>query len=143
MSFRRNELDPEHLKFIGLTFRWAQVQYEIQRADLELLFYLYPERFFTIKDFEEGRHHHSWDKKKHQRLNKNGWFKKVYEGNRRLGEHDKYALSKKAQLMIRRLCRILDGQEEFPMSTRNKLVGSDKYSHKVLLTSIKNKDKNG
>lgn len=143
MSYRRNELDLEHLRYVGLMFRWATVQYDLQKADIELMFYLYPLRFFTIKDFKEGTYHYCWDKNRWSRLNNDEWFKKIYKGNRRLGEHDKYALSKKAQLMVRRLGRILDGQEEFPMSVRNKLTGSDKYSHKVVLTSIKKKKENG
>lgn len=145
MSYRTKELDPDHLKYIGLVFRWAKTQYKIQRADAELMFYLYPLRFFTRIDFQDGTLHYHWDKNRFLRLQRDGWIKQIdnYVANKRLGEHFKYTLTKKSEIMIRRLCRILDGQEEFPLSVRNKLTGSDRYSHKVLLTSIKNKKKNG
>lgn len=140
---RPKELDLEHLQYIGLGLKWFCTQYEIARADLETLLYLNPIKFFTVKDFEEGVYHYSWNNDRFYRLKRNDWFKQIYKGNRRKGESDKYVLSSKAERMIRRLGRILDGQEEFPLSTRNKLVGSDKYSHKVLLTSIKKKKENG
>ena len=67
---------------------------------------------------------------------RDGWFKKVYEGNRRLGEHNKYSLSKDAVMMLRRIDRILDGKEDIPMSIRNKAMQGNSYSDKVLKTAI-------
>lgn len=144
MSFRKKQLDPEHLQYVGLMFKWFMEQYSMKRADIEILMYLKPIRIFTMKDFKEGQLHYSWDKKRLQRLKREGWIKKTdYKANRKLGEHEKYMLTKEAELMINRFCRILDGSEQFPLSTRNKLKGSDRYSHKVLLTAIKNKKENG
>ncbi len=127
----------EYLGGIGLITRFATRYYKLKRADLELMIYLYPLKFFTTQQFKDGTHIYSWDKKRFQRLNKEEWFKKVYEGNRRLGEHDKYSLSKKAELMIRRIDRILKREELIPESPlRNSIMKRDSYSDKVLATAI-------
>ncbi len=132
----------EYLGGLPVVIRWAQRAYELQRADIELIFYLYPFRFFTIKQFKDGVHVYSWDKKRFQRLNKEEWFKKVYSGNRSAGEHDKYALSKKAKLMANRIDRILHREELIPESPlRNPVMKRNSYSDKILATAIKKYNK--
>ena len=84
---------------------------------------------------------YSWDKNRFTRLRRDGYFKKIYEGNRRLGEHDKYSLSNETVRMLRRLDRILDGREDIPQSARNKVWNSKRYADKVLKNAIKNKYK--
>ena len=135
----RNRVDTiEYMSGIDIVFRWAKKNHNLKDADLKLMFYLYPLKFFTTKQFKEGVHIYSWDKHRFARLNKEGWFKKVYEGNRRLGEHDKYALSKQAELLVRRIDRILKGEEPIPESTlRNPVMKGKTYSDKCLARSIK------
>ena len=141
MSYRDNNLF--YLSDIGIIMRWFCKQYELKRADLELLLYLHKFKFFTTKQFKDGELLYSWDKNRFTRLRRDGYFKKIYEGNRRLGEHDKYSLSNDTVRMLRRMDRILDGKEEIPRSWRNKAWNGKRYSDKVLKNSIKNKYKNG
>ncbi len=127
----------EYLGGLPLVIRWAQRYYELKRADIELLIYLYDKKFFTTQQFKDGSYYYSWDKNRFLRLNREEWFKKIYEGNRRMGEHDKYALSKKAELMIRRIDRILKREELIPESpARNPVMRRETYSDKILATAI-------
>ena len=103
------------------------------------MFYLQPMKYFTRQQFKDGELLYSWDKRRFSRLMNDGYFEKSYEGNRRLGEHDKYRLTSSALRMLRRIDRILDGREDMPQSVRNKVWNGKKYSDKVLKTAIKNK----
>ena len=144
MSSRRNEDNYLwYIKDIGLVIRWVKKQYGLQRADIELLLYLNQFRFFTRKQFKDGAMLYSWDKNRHLRLTKDGWISKTYEGNRRLGEHDKYTVSRDCVRMLRRIDRILRGKEDMPQSVRNKVWNGKSYSDKVMKNSIKNKYENG
>ena len=136
MSSRDNNLG--YLADVGIVFRWAVKQYELNRADLELLLYLHQFKYFTRDDFHAGAHLYSWDKARQQRLTKNGWIEKSdYVPNKKMGEHAKYFVSAKAQRMLRRIDRILDDKEDMPLSIRNKVMTGKKYSDKVLRNSIK------
>ena len=140
----RGEIKVDFLKYYRLVSRWACKSHDLNIADLELLFYLDPIRYFTRKDFEDGTLYYSWDKKRFYRLLNNDWFKKVYEGNKRLGEHDKYAVSTKGKRLITRIYKILVGEEDLPESEkRNKIMKGESYSDKVYRQAIKkfNRDK--
>ena len=134
---RRNVDTIEYLSGSGVVFRFARKYYEIKQADIELMFYLYPLKFFTTKQFQDGEMLYSWDKNRFLRLKRDGWFNKIYEGNRRMGEHDKYSLSKKAKLMIQRIDRILHREELMPESpNRNPIFKRESYSDKILSNAI-------
>ncbi len=130
----------DSIEFLGglpIVIRWAQKAYNLKRADIELLTYLYSKKYFTTQQFKDGVYFYSWDKNRFIKLNKDGWFKKVYEGNRRAGEHDKYALSKESELMVRRIDRILKREELIPESPlRNPIMKGNSYSDKVLAKAI-------
>ena len=100
------------------------------------MFYLFPLKYFTRQQFKDGTLLYSWDKRRFGRLLNDGYIEKSYEGNRRLGEHDKYILSASTVRMLRRIDRILDGREDMPQSVRNKVWHGKKYSDKVLKTAI-------
>lgn len=132
----------EFLGSLPLVIRWAQKAYELKRADIELMIYLYPLKFFTTQQFKDGAYIYSWDKNRFLRLNREEWFEKIYKGNRKQGEHDKYKLSKKAVLMINRIDRILHREELIPESPlRNPIMKGNSYSDKILATAIKKYNK--
>ena len=73
-------LEPQTLKDINLlkhyrTIRkWACKVNGLSDSDLELLIYLDCEGRFTRKDYETGVFSYSWDKRRWDRLLKNGWI---------------------------------------------------------------------
>ena len=140
----RGEIKVDFLKYYRLVSRWACKTHDLKIADLELLFYLDPIKYFTRKDFEDGTLYYSWDRTRFYRLLNNDWIKKVYSGNTRRGEHHKYAVSTKGKRLITRIYKILVGEEDLPETKkRNKIMKGESYSDKVYRQAIKkfNRDK--
>jgi len=129
---QRGELKVDFLKYYRLVSRWATKNNELNVADLELLFYLDPILYFTIDDFKTGTLFYSWDKERFYRLQRDGWIEKVHKGIGRRGDHNKYKVSSKGKLLIKRIYRILIGEEELPSSaSRNTIMKRDTYINKV------------
>ena len=142
----RGEVKVDFLKYYRLVSRWAVNDKNLSVADLELLFYLHPIKWFTIIDFQDGTLYYSWDPRRFYRLQKDGWIKKIHEGRGRGGGgHNKYTLTKESNLLINRIYRMLIGQEDIPESAkRNRIMKGERYIDKVYSKAIKkfNKDKN-
>jgi len=135
---QRGELKVDFLKYYRLVSRWACTNYDLGVADLELLFYLDPIKYFTIDDFKEGTLYYSWDKERFYRLQRNGWIEKIHKGVGRRGDHNKYKVSQKGKLLINRIYRILINEEDLPESAkRNKIMKRTRYIDKVYSQAIK------
>ena len=135
---QRGELKVDFLKYYRLVSRWACTNYDLGVADLELLFYLDPIKYFTIDDFKEGTLYYSWDKERFYRLQRNGWIEKIHKGVGRRGDHNKYKVSQKGKLLINRIYRILLNEEDLPESAkRNKIMKRTRYIDKVYSQAIK------
>lgn len=140
----RGEIKVDFLKHYRLVSRWACKTHDLNIADLELLFYLDPLKYFTIQDFKDGTLFYSWDKKRFHRLQRQGWITKTHDGNSRRGESNKYRVSMKGRMFITRIYKILVGYEDLPESTKNnKIMKGSSYSDKVYRQAIKkfNRDK--
>ena len=140
----RGELKVDFLKYYRLVSRWACKENDITLSDLELLFYLDPIKYFTIKDFQNGTMYYHWDRQRFYRLQRNGWVEKIHKGNGRLGDHNKYKVSMKGKRLINRIYKILIGQEDMPISAKRGKIGKrETYVDKVYANAINkfNKDK--
>lgn len=140
----RGEVKVDFLKYYRLVSRWAAKENNLNVADLELLFYLHPIRWFTIVDFKNGTLYYSWDPRRFYRLQKDGWINKIHEGRGVVGGHNKYTLSKESNLLINRIYRMLIGKEDIPESARrNKIMKGDTYVDRMYSEAIKkfNQDK--
>ena len=139
---QRGELKVDFLKYYRLVSRWATKNNELNVADLELLFYLDPILYFTLDDFKTGTLFYSWDNERFYRLQRDGWIEKVHKGIGRRGDHNKYKVSSKGKLLIKRIYRILIGEEDLPSSARrNAIMKRDTYINKVYSQAIKNFNK--
>ena len=135
----RGEVKVDFLRFYRLVSKWACKNYDLNIADLELLFYLDPLKYFTRKDFVSGTLYYSWDKNRFYRLQKEGWIDKAIgrEENGNKG-HIKYKTSQKCRKLITRIYKILIGEEEIPESARrNNIMKGESYSDKVYREAIK------
>lgn len=140
---KRGELKVDFLKHYRLVSRWACRENDLNIADLELLFYLDPIKYFTVQDFKDGTLFYNWDKMRFYRLQKNGWLVKIHKGNGRLGDHNKYKVTVRGKRLINRIYKILIGQEDIPEDARNSKVAKRKtYVDKVYANAISkfNKD---
>ena len=116
---------------------WACRNNDLQQADLELLLYLEPIGWFTIDDFRDGTLVVTWDKNRFYRLQKEEWIKKVFNGRGRAGGHNKYVVSSKGKRLIKRLYRILSGEELIPESIQsNNIMKRESYVDKMYSQAI-------
>ena len=112
---RKEELNMDLVQYWGLITRWAIKTHDLNRADLELLIYLNPIKYFTIHDFKTGALLYTWDKTRFYRLQREDWITKIHDGKGRTGGHSKYVVSSKGKRLINRIGRILDGREDLNM----------------------------
>ena len=133
------------LKYYRLVRRWACKTYNLTDADLELLIYLDCKDFFTRNEFIDGTYTYSWDKNRWERLRREEWIDVFKERNRTSSKYAVYKVSKKGKLLIRRIYRILLGEEDLPTSERsvfyNNKTYTDKVFNKAIDDMIKDKDR--
>jgi len=141
----RDLKDINLLKYYRLIRRWACKTYKLKDADLELLIYLDCKEFFTRNEFIDGTYTYSWDKKRWDRLRKNGWIDVFKERNRTTSKYTAYKVSQKCKLLINRIYRIMLAEEDLPTSKRsvfyNNKTYTDKVYNKAIDDMIKDKDR--
>tara|TARA_B100001758_G_C17935359_1_gene365586 strand:+ start:106 stop:552 length:447 start_codon:yes stop_codon:yes gene_type:complete len=132
------------LKHYRIIRKWASKNNGLTDADLELLIYLDCKDLFTRKDFEEGSYSYSWDNRRWNKLIQKEWIVVWRHRNRTTQKYNVYKVSFKGKQLIKRIYRIMLGEDDIPTSERrNKLIRGDTYTDKVLTQAIYtvNKDK--
>jgi hypothetical protein len=125
----------DYLKYWRVIRQFAKVRYELSQADLDMLLFLYSEKYFDREKFAEFSTLFPWDKLRFEKLMRNGWI----ENFRQKVGHRKaiYKLTTKANRMIQSLYRKLSG-EEIPTSlSKNKMfLKNVSYTDKVYRNMI-------
>ena len=132
------------LKHYRIIRKWASKNNGLTDADLELLIYLDCKDLFTRKDFEEGSYSYSWDNRRWNKLIQKEWIVVWRHRNRTTQKYNVYKVSFKGKQLIKRIYRIMLGEDDIPTSERrNKLIRGNTYTDKVLTQAIYtvNKDK--
>ena len=133
------------LKHYRLIRKWACRNNNLNDADLELLIYFDCMDLFTKQDFKIGTYAYSWDNRRWNKMIKNKWIVVWRNRNRTTQKYNIYKVSFKCRQLIARMYRIMLGEEDVPTSKRrNSIMHGKTYTDKVLITAIKNvnKDKN-
>ncbi len=125
------------LKYYRVTRKWACKTYGLTEGDLELLIYLRCIGRFTINDFKNGELTISWDKKRWQRLRRDGFIEVWRERNRRDSKYAIYKTSEKTNTIIRKIYRILLGEESIPETSRSTFQKRETYTDKVMADAIR------
>jgi hypothetical protein len=92
-----------------------------------------------------GTYSYSWDNRRWNRLIQGDWVVVWRHRNRTTQKYNIYKVSFKGKQLIKRIYRIMLGEEDIPTSDRrNSIMKGKTYMDKVLQTSIYNvnKDKN-
>ena len=130
------------LKHYRIIRKWACKNNGLNDADLELLIYLDCISLFSKKDYEMGAYSYSWDNRRWNKLIQNEWIVVWRSRNRTTQKYNIYKVSFKAKQLIKRMYRIMLGEEDIPISERrNKIMKGKTYIDKVLQTSIMNVNK--
>jgi hypothetical protein len=126
------------LKHYRIVRKWACRNNNITDAELELLIYFDCLDLFTRQDYINGSYTYTWDKRRWQRLVREGWITVWRHRNKTTQKYNIYKTSVKCKLLINRIYKMLLGQEDLPC------IKGDTYTDKVMNKAIEliNKDKN-
>lgn len=126
----------DYLKYWRVIRQYVKVRYGLNQADLDMLLFLYSEKYFGKDKFQEFNELLSWDEKRFNRLLTLGWIQNFRP--RGQGMKGLYALSYKANRMIGSIYKKLNG-EEIPMTMTNNpmFLKNVDYSDKVYRNMIK------
>lgn len=133
------------LKHYRIIRKWACRNNDLTDAEIELLIYLDCIDMFTIDDFKMGSYSFSWNNRRWNKLIQNDWITVWRKRNRTTQKYNIYKVSFKGKQLIKRIYRIMLGEEDIPTSERrNSIMQGKTYMDKVLQTSIYNvnRDKN-
>ncbi len=133
------------LKHYRIIRKWACRNNDLTDAEIELLIYLDCIDMFTIDDFKMGSYSFSWNNRRWNKLIQKDWITVWRKRNRTTQKYNIYKVSFKGKQLIKRIYRIMIGEEDIPTSERrNSIMQGKTYMDKVLQTSIYNvnRDKN-
>lgn len=125
----------DYLKYWRVVSQYAKVKYKISQPDLDMILFLYSEKYFRITKFREFEQLLPWDRTRFNRLVEEGWienFRPGYKGKRAV-----YSLSFKAKRMVASIYKKLEG-EEIPMTACNNPMFAKKvrYTDKIYRNMI-------
>jgi len=130
------------LKHYRLIRKWACRNNDLNDADLELLIYFDCMDLFTKQDFKIGTYAYSWDNRRWNKMIKNNWIVVWRNRNRTTQKYNIYKVSFKCRQLIAKMYRIMLGEDDVPTSKRrNSIMHGKTYTDKVLITAIKNVNK--
>jgi len=127
------------LKHYRIIRKWACRNNDLTDAEIELLIYLDSIDMFTIDDFKMGSYSYSWNNRRWNKLIQGNWITVWRKRNRTTQKYNIYKVSFKGKQLIKRIYRIMLGEEDIPTSEkRNSIMKGKTYMDKVLQTSIHN-----
>lgn len=125
----------DYLKYWKVIRQYVKIKYELNQSDLDMLLFLYSEKYFDRDKFSEFETLLGWDKQRFENLRQKGW---IVVFRKRMGNRKAiYQLPIKATRMIQNIYRKLSG-EEIPVSpSQNKMfLKNVSYSDKVYRNMI-------
>ena len=135
MDKSQNPPSSDYLKYWRVIRYYTLAKYKISTSDLDVLLFLYSEKYFSQDKFDEFDNLISWDKKRFKRLVRDGWIQsfRAKRGNRRAI----YELSMRSKRMIINIYKYLSGKEIPTTIAANPLFAKDvSYSDKVYRNMI-------
>ena len=130
---KSNQLD--YLKYWRVIRQFVKIKYGLNQADLDMLLFLYSEKYFDRGKFEEFDTLLGWDKQRFEKLRQADW---IVVFRKRMGARKAiYQLSIKSNRMIQSIYRKLSGEEIPVSSANNKMFAKNvSYSDKVYRNMI-------
>jgi len=87
MAFRGNKPNNDYLKYWRVIRYFVKAKYGLTQSDLDVLLFLYSEKYFNKDKFEEFDELLSWDEDRFDRLLRDEWIScfRPYKGKRVIG----------------------------------------------------------
>lgn len=99
----------DYLKYWRVVRYFVRVKYGLSTSDIDVLLFLYSEKYFAKSSFDEFNRLISWDKDRFKTLLRDGWIE-VFR--KRRGKYATlYQLSFKAQRVVDSIYKKLNGEE--------------------------------
>lgn len=129
---------PDYLKFWRVVRYFIRAKYDLKFPEIDMLLFLYSEKYFSRGDFDEYNELFSWSAKRFDNLLRNGWIQKFRERDVRKNTRALYKLSHKANVVINLIYNKLNG-EEIPtsLSANSMFLKKVRYTDKVYRNMIK------
>jgi len=108
----------DFLKYWRVIRYYVKAKYGLTTPDLEMLLFLYSERYFKRAKFYEYSTIMSWDKLRFDRLRTQEWIVVFRKPNRRAGEGAVYCLSHKAKGVIKSIYQKLLANDEISLDIK-------------------------
>jgi DNA-binding MarR family transcriptional regulator len=108
------------------------MKYNLNQDDLDVLFYIHDEKYFSNYQFEKYEKTMPWNVKRLQSLCERGWITRLPSGNK-YAKRDVYEVTIKTQRVINNVYSILNG-DGFPTITQR----MNKRRKRYLETRYKN-----
>lgn len=127
----------DYLKYWRVVRQFIKAKYGLTQSDLDILLFLYSEKYFGREDFAEYNTLLGWDPNRFNKLLEDGWIVVFRKRNSRARAI--YEISYKTKTMIRSLYKKLNG-EEIPVSPSSNPMFLKRvpYTDKVYRHYIKN-----
>lgn len=120
--------DKDYLKYWRVIRYYMQAKYNLSTPDLEMMLFLYSEKYFNKDKFYEFDQLLCWDKKRFDKLRRDKWivvFRKADGKSKAL-----YDLSYRAKRVVGDIYKYLNG-EEIPMQNSSLTKKGAKYTDRV------------
>lgn len=103
----------DYLKYWRVVRYFVKAKYKLNQEELEMLLFLYSEKYFDKGKFQEYNNLLGWNKNRFEKLRQEGWIEVFRKGHR--GRRSVYCLSYKTKRVIKSVYNKLEG-EEIPVS---------------------------
>ena len=125
----------DYLKYWRVIRQWAKVKYEVNQQDLDMILFLYSEKYFDKDKFAEFNTLMAWNKNKFRDLVQRGWIE-VFR-KRTSYRKEVYKLTRKANAMVTSLYNKLNGEEIPTSNSYNRMfLKNVSYTDKVYRNMI-------
>jgi len=120
----------DYLKYWRVIRQFAKIQYKLTQCDLDMLLFLYSEKYFGRDKFDDFDTLLGWDEYRFFRLQQDGWIVKFR--NQVAKRKALYQLTIKSTRMIQSIYRKLSGEEIPTSPDGNKMFRKNvSYTDKV------------
>lgn len=128
MAFRGKNPSNDYLKYWRVIRYFIKAKYGLNQSDLDVLLFLYSEKYFNKDKFEEFDALLSWDKERFNRLLRDDWISRFRPYNPKTKQKALYEISYKGKRVIGSMYKKLNG-EEIPMSQSNNTLFAKNVSY--------------
>jgi hypothetical protein len=117
----------DYLKYWRVVRQFIKMKYGLTQSDLDILLFLYSEKYFKRAKFDEFNKILGWEKPRFHRLMNEGWIDKI-ERKHKYPIPAIYCLSQKGINVVRLIYKKLNG-EEIPVTQANNKMFAKNVSY--------------